>query len=96
MYICIFARQGYEIRRYDPGVWAATDAKGGFSGASSGGFFRLFRYCGGKNRDGKRVPLRKPVCFVPLDAVREAFQTRFFLGNVPASKKKKVVCRYRD
>ena len=60
----------YEIRRYQPQLWAQVDyfanPSGAWSGQTSAGFMPLFQYITGSNERNEQIPMTAPVIMQKL------------------------------
>lgn len=60
------ARDGVELRRYEPFWVAETEVSADFAGVSDAAWPRLVGYVTGKNQTGRKVPMRAPVRQQPI------------------------------
>ncbi len=60
-YRVVEAREGFELRDYEPYVVAETEATGSRESAGNAGFRRLAAYIFGRNRGDRRIAMTAPV-----------------------------------
>ncbi len=60
-YRLVEAREGLELRDYEPYVVAETEVEGSRQSAGNAGFRRLAAYISGKNRGDRRIEMTAPV-----------------------------------